>query len=186
MSSPLKTVVVATLLGVCVLGAVGAGYHHLARADAREASTAAWLEVAQIHAGRSQAAAAALAAVGSTAGLNPAVTGRAREALARAATLPPRQELLEDAPAIERYKQYQGELTGTLFQLVVGAQRIPALAGSSAVLGLRNELLRDESALASARERYRQAAASYNALSGAFPGASVVAALAYPDLPAGL
>lgn len=186
MSLPLKTFASATLIGLFIVGAASAGYHHLVRAGARQASTAAWLEVAQIHAGRSQAAAATLAAVGSAAGLDQVVTVRAREALARAATLTPRQDLLDDPRAIERYKQYQGELTGTLFQLVVGAQRIPALAASGAVLGLRNELLRDEAALASARERYRQAAASYNSLSGAFPGASVMAALAYPDLPAGL
>ena len=69
---------------------------------------------------------------------------------------------------------------------LTGAQRVPALATSDTVRGLRSELLRDESALAAARERYRKAAASYNAMRDAFPGAPLLAALAYPDLPAGL
>ena len=43
-----RTVAMATLLGLLVLGAIGAGRHHLARAEAREASAAAWLELAQI------------------------------------------------------------------------------------------------------------------------------------------
>ena len=186
MPIQMKTVATATLLGLFVLGAVGAGRHHLARAEAREASAAAWLELAQIHAARAQAASAALATVGAADGLDPAIAARARDALTRASKMPAHEQLLGDVRAIERYKQYQGELTGALFVLVAGAQRVPALAASNTVQGLRNELLRDESALASARERYRRAAASYNAMSAAFPGAATLAALAYPDLPAGL
>ena len=181
-----RTVAMATLLGLLVLGAIGAGRHHLARAEAREASAAAWLELAQIHAARAQAASAALAAVGTAEGLDPAVTARARDALARASKMPAHEQLLGDARAIERYKQYQGELTGALFVLVANAQRVPAVATSGAVQGLRSELLRDEAALAATRERYRHAAAGYNNLSAAFPGAGALAALAYPDLPAGL
>ena len=186
MPIQMKTVATATLVVVLALGAVGAGRHHLARAEAREASAAAWLELAQIHAARAQAASAALAVVGTADGLDPAIAARAREALARAAKMPAHEQLLGDVRAIERYKQYQGELTGALFVLVTGAQRVPALSTSGAVQDLRSELLRDESALAAARERYRQAAAGYNALSAAFPGAGTLAALAYPDLPAGL
>lgn len=181
-----RNIAMAALLGLLVLAAVGVGRHHLARAEAREASAAAWLELAQIHAARAQAASAALAAVGTAEGLDPALAGRARDALARASGMPAHEQLLGDVRAIERYKQYQGELTGALFVLVAGAQRVPALAASGAVQGLRRELLRDEAALAATRERYRHAAASYNDLSAAFPGAGALAALAYPDLPAGL
>lgn len=175
------------LLAVVLATTAGAGgliYRDLHAAKSGGAQ--AWHEVAQIHAQRAQAARVALDAAARPGGLDPALVEHTRRLLARASTLSTTGAVLEDPTAIDTYKHDQGELTGALFRLVGTAQSWPAFAGDAALRELRAELPRDELALAQARGRYRQAAASYNARAAAFPGLLVAAISGCPALPAGL
>ena len=147
----MKRLTMCLAAGAAALSIAAAGSMHAELAGLRAESEAAWNDIAAIHAARQQGASVALA--GAPAGLDSSQLRQAGMRLAASRAMPADGAMLDDPQAINAWLQRQGELTGALFMLA----QAPQLAS------MRERLLHDETALASARARYRQASASYNA-----------------------
>jgi len=151
--------------------------------QARSASSAVWDEVAQVYAQRNRLAEPALQNARRDGSFNPQLVAAVRQALDRAAALPARPELLDDARALDEFKRNQGELTGLLFQLVITASQQPALHEDAALQALHRQLIEAEGRLAAARQRYRRAAGDYNTLTESLPSAITARLAGYAAVP---
>ena len=180
---PARHIALAAVLAAA-LATPGCGYRDLGQQ--RTESMAAWGEIAQLYRARSGHAGAAIAVARGSAEVDPQVVEDARAALARADTLAAAPELLGDPRAVDAFRQAQGELTGTLFRLVMAAQAVPGLRGDPAVGALHQSLTQAEERLAAARVRYQRAAAAYNATAAAFPSAVTARLLGFGPVPSQL
>lgn len=164
-----RTLALAALAVIGIGGAASYNRYSELRATRTEA-LAAWQAIGAIHAERERAANATLGVPAKIVTLTPGDVEHARAMLSQARAMPADPALLDDPRAIDTYKRYQGELTGSLFVLAYGA-RTPA--GAAVLAGLRDALPRYEAALAQARLRYRHAARRHNANAASLPGTLV-------------
>ncbi|WP_426210885.1 hypothetical protein [Massilia sp. TWP1-3-3] len=170
-----KKIALSAVLVAAMMALAGAIAPARELVRARADSEAAWHDIVRIHASRIEAASAALDAERTI------DAAPARSSLARARAVRADDSVLYDAQRINHYKQQQGELTGALHMLAAGEH-----GGAGALDALRERLVRDEVALSAARARYGEASARYQSIIRTATGATLVAVLRYPELPAAL
>ena len=90
-------------------------------------------------------------------------------ARARATSVTIKAENLDDVQAMEKFQAAQGELSSTLGRLLAVAEAYPQLQASQNFRDLQNQLEGTENRISVARQRYNEAAETFNYSIRSFP-----------------
>ncbi len=155
-----------TLLTLALLAAAAAGGFAVLTArdlDRREQDVLSrWTELHRAEQAQFAEMPAVLALADAQPALDAAVRTNARSRCSLLAQFDSGGAVIDDARRFDLYKQVRAECTGGLFRLLAALRDAPPLAADSHVQALGRSLTQGQATVDSARERYRQALATYN------------------------
>jgi LemA protein len=154
-----------TVFGMLSLS--GCGYNDFQRLD--EQSKAAWSEVLNQYQRRADLVPNLVATVKGEANFEQETLTKVVEARARATQVQVTPEMLNNAEAMKKFQQAQGELSSALSRLLVVSERYPDLKANQGFRDLRVQLEGTENRITVARNRYIQTVQEYNVLARSFP-----------------
>ncbi|MEJ6021670.1 LemA family protein [Ramlibacter sp. PS4R-6] len=145
----------------------GCGYNDFQKLD--EQTKAAWSEVLNQYQRRADLVPNLVATVKGEANFEQETLTKVIEARARATQVQVTPEMLNNAEAMKKFQQAQGELSSALSRLLVVSERYPDLKANQSFRDLRVQLEGTENRITVARNRYIQAVQEYNVLARSFP-----------------
>jgi LemA protein len=154
-----------TVFGLLSLS--GCGYNDFQRLD--EQSKAAWSEVLNQYQRRADLVPNLVATVKGEANFEQETLTKVVEARSRATAVQVTPEMLNNAEAMKKFQQAQGELSSALSRLLVVSERYPDLKANQGFRDLRVQLEGTENRITVARNRYIQTVQEYNVLARSFP-----------------
>ena len=157
----------ALLAVVAALTLSGCGYNDFQRLD--EQVKAAWSEVLNQYQRRADLIPKIVNTVKGEANFEQETLTKVIEARAKATSIQPTPELINDPAAFDKFQKAQGELTGALSRLLVVSEQYPNLRANQAFQDLRVQLEGTENRITVARNRYIKTVAEYNVLARSFP-----------------
>jgi LemA protein len=155
------------LMGVVVVLLSGCGYNKLQQQD--EAVKSAWSEVLNQYQRRADLVPNLVATVKGFAAQEEKVLVGVTEARARTGSIQLTPELLNDAAALRKFQQVQGELSQALKSLMAVSESYPQLKSDQNFRDLQAQLEGTENRITVARNRYIDAVQSYNTTVRSFP-----------------
>jgi LemA protein len=160
----LMRIVLAALL-TSVLA--GCGYNEIQSKD--EAVKSAWAEVVSQYQRRADLIPNIVNTVKGEASFEQETLTRVIEARAKATAIQATPELVNNAEAMAKFQQAQGELSSALSRLLVTVERYPDLKANQGFQDLRTQLEGTENRITVARNRFIKATQDYNVLVRQFP-----------------
>jgi len=145
----------------------GCGYNEIQSKD--EGVKAAWAEVISQYQRRADLIPNIVNTVKGEANFEQETLTRVIEARARATSIQATPELVNDAAAMAKFQQAQGELSSALSRLMVVVEKYPDLKANQGFQDLRTQLEGTENRITVARNRYIKATQDYNVLVRQFP-----------------
>ena len=145
----------------------GCGYNEIQSRD--EAVKSAWAEVISQYQRRADLIPNIVNTVKGEANFEQETLTRVIEARAKATSIQATPELVNNAEAMARFQQAQGELSSALSRLMVVVEKYPDLKANQGFQDLRTQLEGTENRITVARNRYIQATQQYNVLVRQFP-----------------
>lgn len=162
-----------------VLG--GCGYNTLQSND--EQVKAAWSEVINQYQRRADLVPNLVSTVKGEAQFEQDTLTKVIEARSRATAIQATPELVNDAQALQRFQQAQGELGSALSRLMVVAENYPNLKANQGFRDLQAQLEGTENRVAVARNRYIRSVQEYNVTVRSFPTNLTAMAFAFKEKP---
>ncbi len=159
--------IAALLLSASALLLSGCGYNTLQTQD--EQITAGWAEVLNQYQRRADLVPNLVSTVKGFAAQEEKVLTEVTNARARVGQIQVSPEMVNDAAALQRFGQAQGELSGALSRLLVVVENYPQLKSDALFRDLQAQLEGTENRIAVARNRYIQAVQAYNTTVRSFP-----------------
>jgi len=145
----------------------GCGYNDIQSKD--EGVKAAWAEVISQYQRRADLIPNIVNTVKGEANFEQETLTRVIEARAKATSIQATPELVNDAAAMAKFQQAQGELSSALSRLMVVVEKYPDLKANQGFQDLRTQLEGTENRITVARNRYIKATQDYNVLVRQFP-----------------
>jgi LemA protein len=145
----------------------GCGYNDFQRLD--EQAKASWSEVLNQYQRRADLVPNLVATVKGEANFEQETLTKVIEARSRATQVQVTPDMLNNAEAMKKFQQAQGELSSALSRLLVVSERYPDLKANQSFRDLRVQLEGTENRITVARNRYIQAVQEYNVLARSFP-----------------
>jgi LemA protein len=160
---------VMRIVAAFVLASVlaGCGYNEIQTRD--EAVKGAWAEVISQYQRRADLIPNIVNTVKGEANFEQETLTRVIEARAKATAIQATPELVNDAAAMAKFQQAQGELSSALSRLLVTVERYPDLKANQGFQDLRTQLEGTENRITVARNRFIKATQDYNVLVRQFP-----------------
>ena len=159
----MRIVLAALLAGVLA----GCGYNDIQSKD--EAVKSAWAEVMSQYQRRADLIPNIVNTVKGEANFEQETLTRVIEARAKATAIQATPELVNNAEAMAKFQQAQGELSSALSRLLVTVERYPDLKANQGFQDLRTQLEGTENRITVARNRFIKATQDYNVLVRQFP-----------------
>jgi LemA protein len=159
----LRVLLAALLAGVLA----GCGYNDIQSKD--EAIKSAWAEVISQYQRRADLIPNIVNTVKGEANFEQETLTRVIEARAKATSIQATPELVNNAEAMAKFQQAQGELSSALSRLLVTVERYPDLKANQGFQDLRTQLEGTENRITVARNRFIKATQDYNVLVRQFP-----------------
>jgi len=159
----MRIVLAALLAGVLA----GCGYNDIQSKD--EAVKSAWAEVISQYQRRADLIPNIVNTVKGEANFEQETLTRVIEARAKATSIQATPELVNNAEAMAKFQQAQGELSSALSRLLVTVERYPDLKANQGFQDLRTQLEGTENRITVARNRFIKATQDYNVLVRQFP-----------------
>jgi len=159
----LRVLLAALLAGVLA----GCGYNDIQSKD--EAVKSAWAEVISQYQRRADLIPNIVNTVKGEANFEQETLTRVIEARAKATSIQATPELVNNAEAMAKFQQAQGELSSALSRLLVTVERYPDLKANQGFQDLRTQLEGTENRITVARNRFIKATQDYNVLVRQFP-----------------
>jgi len=159
----LRVLLAALLAGVLA----GCGYNDIQSKD--EAVKSAWAEVISQYQRRADLIPNIVNTVKGEANFEQETLTRVIEARAKATSIQATPELVNNAEAMAKFQQAQGELSSALSRLLVTVERYPDLKANQGFQDLRTQLEGTENRITVARNRFIKANQDYNVLVRQFP-----------------
>jgi len=159
----LRVLLAALLAGVLA----GCGYNDIQSKD--EAVKSAWAEVISQYQRRADLIPNIVNTVKGEANFEQETLTRVIEARAKATSIQATPELVNNAEAMAKFQQAQGELSSALSRLLVTVERYPDLKANQGFQDLRTQLEFTENRITVARNRFIKATQDYNVLVRQFP-----------------
>jgi LemA protein len=160
----LMRIVLAALLASVL---AGCGYNEIQSKD--EAVKSAWAEVVSQYQRRADLIPNIVYTVKGEANFEQETLTRGIEARAKATAIQATPELVNNAEAMAKFQQAQGELSSALSRLLVTVERYPDLKANQGFQDLRTQLEGTENRITVARNRFIKATQDYNVLVRQFP-----------------
>jgi LemA protein len=160
----LMRIVLAALLASVL---AGCGYNEIQSKD--EAVKSAWAEVVSQYQRRADLIPNIVNTVKGEANFEQETLTRVIEARAKATSIQATPELVNNAEAMAKFQQAQGELSSALSRLLVTVERYPDLKANQGFQDLRTQLEGTENRITVARNRFIKATQDYNVLVRQFP-----------------
>ncbi len=157
-------ILLAALLAVVL---AGCGYNEIQSRD--EAVKSAWAEVLSQYQRRADLIPNIVNTVKGEANFEQETLTRVIEARARATSIQATPELVNNAEAMAKFQQAQGELSSALSRLMVVVERYPELKANQGFQDLRTQLEGTENRITVARNRFIKATQDFNVLVRQFP-----------------
>jgi LemA protein len=154
------------LLICAVLSVSGCGYRSLQQQD--EDVKASWSEVVNLYQRRADLITGLASAAKEFAASEQELIG-ATEARALSSSLPTTPAMLNDPKAFASYQTLQSQLTASAQSLMGLSEAYPQLQSDANFRDLQEQLAETESNIATARNHYTVAVASFNAMVRTFP-----------------
>jgi LemA protein len=145
----------------------GCGYNEIQTRD--EAVKGAWAEVISQYQRRADLIPNIVNTVKGEANFEQETLTRVIEARAKATAIQATPELVNDAAAMAKFQQAQGELSSALSRLLVTVEKYPDLKANQGFQDLRTQLEGTENRITVARNRFIKATQDYNVLVRQFP-----------------
>jgi LemA protein len=145
----------------------GCGYNEIQSKD--EGVKAAWAEVISQYQRRADLIPNIVNTVKGEANFEQETLTRVIEARAKATSIQATPELVNDAAAMAKFQQAQGELSSALSRLMVVVEKYPDLKANQGFQDLRTQLEGTENRITVARNRFIKATQDYNVLVRQFP-----------------
>jgi LemA protein len=145
----------------------GCGYNEIQTKD--EAIKGAWAEVISQYQRRADLIPNIVNTVKGEANFEQETLTRVIEARAKATAIQATPELVNDAAAMAKFQQAQGELSSALSRLLVTVEKYPDLKANQGFQDLRTQLEGTENRITVARNRFIKATQDYNVLVRQFP-----------------
>jgi len=160
---------VMRIVAAFVLASVlaGCGYNEIQTKD--EAIKGAWAEVISQYQRRADLIPNIVNTVKGEANFEQETLTRVIEARAKATAIQATPELVNDAAAMAKFQQAQGELSSALSRLLVTVEKYPDLKANQGFQDLRTQLEGTENRITVARNRFIKATQDYNVLVRQFP-----------------
>jgi LemA protein len=156
------------LLAVLLAGVLaGCGYNEIQSRE--EAVKSAWAEVLSQYQRRADLIPNIVNTVKGEANFEQETLTRVIEARARATSIQATPELVNNAEAMAKFQQAQGELSSALSRLMVVVERYPELKANQGFQDLRTQLEGTENRITVARNRFIKATQDFNVLVRQFP-----------------
>ena len=159
----LRVLLAALLAGVLA----GCGYNDIQSKD--EAVKSAWAEVISQYQRRADLIPNIVNTVKGEANFEQETLTRVIEARAKATAIQATPELVNNAEAMAKFQQAQGELSSALSRLLVTVEWYPDLKANQGFQDLRTQLEGTENRITVARNRFIKATQDYNVLVRQFP-----------------
>jgi len=159
----LRIVLAALLASVLA----GCGYNDIQSKD--EAIKSAWAEVISQYQRRADLIPNIVNTVKGEANFEQETLTRVIEARAKATSIQATPELVNNAEAMAKFQQAQGELSSALSRLMVVVEKYPDLKANQGFQDLRTQLEGTENRITVARNRFIKATQDYNVLVRQFP-----------------
>jgi len=140
----------------------GCGYNDIQSKD--EAVKSAWAEVISQYQRRADLIPNIVNTVKGEANFEQETLTRVIEARAKATSIQATPELVNNAEAMAKFQQAQGELSSALSRLLVTVERYPDLKANQGFQDLRTQLEGTENRITVARNRFIKATQDYNVL----------------------
>src|SRR5512137_2511674 len=151
-----RTLLAALLASVLA----GCGYNEIQSKD--EAVKAAWAEVISQYQRRADLIPNIVNTVKGEANFEQETLTRVIEARAKATSIQATPELVNNAEAMAKFQQAQGELSSALSRLLVTVERYPDLKANAGFQELRTQLEGTENRIGIARNRYIKSVEDFN------------------------
>jgi len=161
--SMIRIVLAALLASVLA----GCGYNEIQSKD--EAIKSAWAEVISQYQRRADLIPNIVNTVKGEANFEQETLTRVIEARAKATSIQATPELVNNAEAMAKFQQAQGELASALSRLMVVVEKYPDLKANQGFQDLRTQLEGTENRITVARNRFIKATQDYNVLVRQFP-----------------
>ncbi len=161
--SMIRIVLAALLASVLA----GCGYNDIQSKD--EAIKSAWAEVISQYQRRADLIPNIVNTVKGEANFEQETLTRVIEARAKATSIQATPELVNNAEAMAKFQQAQGELSSALSRLMVVVEKYPDLKANQGFQDLRTQLEGTENRITVARNRFIKATQDYNVLVRQFP-----------------
>ena len=145
----------------------GCGYNEIQTKD--EAIKGAWAEVISQYQRRADLIPNIVNTVKGEANFEQETLTRVIEARAKATAIQATPELVNDAAAMAKFQQAQGELSSALSRLLVTVEKYPDLKANQGFQDLRTQLEGTENRITVARNRFIKATQDYTVLVRQFP-----------------
>ena len=149
------------------LGLGGCGYNELQRQD--EGIKAAWSEVVNQYQRRADLVPNLVNTVKGYAAHEEEVFTKVTEARANVGKITISADQLDDAAAVAKFQQAQGELSSALSRLMAVSENYPQLKADGLFQNLQAQLEGTENRITVARNRYIQSVQDYNTFVRSFP-----------------
>ncbi|HXY05143.1 MAG TPA: LemA family protein [Burkholderiaceae bacterium] len=159
----------------------GCGYNGIQTRD--QAVSAAWAEVLSQYQRRADLIPNIVNSVKGETNFEQETLTRVVEARAKATSIQVTPELANDAAALQKFQQAQGELTSALSRLLAVSENYPNLKSNQGFQDLRAELEGTENRIAIARNRYIKAVQEYNVFIRQVPQNFTAMAFGYKEKP---
>jgi LemA protein len=159
----IRILLAALLAGVLA----GCGYNEIQSRE--EAVKSAWAEVLSQYQRRADLIPNIVNTVKGEANFEQETLTRVIEARARATSVQATPELVNNAEAMAKFQQAQGELSSALSRLMVVVERYPELKANQGFQDLRTQLEGTENRITVARNRFIKATQDFNVLVRQFP-----------------
>jgi len=159
----------------------GCGYNGIQTRD--QAVKAAWAEVLSQYQRRADLIPNIVNSVKGETNFEQETLTRVIEARAKATSIQVTPELANDAAALHKFQQAQGELSSALSRLLVVSENYPNLKSNQGFQDLRAELEGTENRISIARNRYIKAVEDYNVFIRQLPQNLTAMALGYKEKP---
>ncbi|HKY90900.1 MAG TPA: LemA family protein [Nevskiaceae bacterium] len=157
----------SVVLAIAALGLSGCGYNKLQQQD--ESIKSSWAEVLNQYQRRADLVPNLVATVKGYAQQEQEVLLGVTEARAKVGSINVSPEMVNDAEALKKFGQAQGELSSALSRLLVVSENYPQLKSDALFRDLQAQLEGTENRITVARQRYIEAVQGYNVTVRSFP-----------------
>ncbi len=155
----------------------GCGYNEMQSLD--EDVNAKWSEVLNQYQRRNDLIPNIVAAVQGEADFEKSTLSQVIDARAKATSMQPSRDIIDDPEAFQKFTQAQSQLSGALSRLLVSVERYPDLKANKAFQDLRVQLEGCENRIAIARNNYITTVQAYNTFIRQLPQAITAKILFY-------